>query len=592
MKRRVFTKLLAAFVVLIAVATLVLDFSVRRAWEGSLRAEITRNLEEKVRLFADDATRTPASEYPALANRVAKAVNARATIITQTGLVLADSEAEPDKMENHATRPEFIAALRHGLIGSNTRESHTLGIDFYYVAAPIPNGAVRLAYPLSAVKQAAWEVRRTLLISTLLALLVATLLAAYIARRIDWRLHRMVMFAENIAAGDFSVRLHETAGDEIAVVASALDTTARKLEQSFAALETSRKELETLLNSMFEAVIAVGPDRRVRWANGQMNSLVAHGVRMNEPLIETLREPNLLTAMDAALAQKATATVRASSLRPGRTYEVTVAPMASGGAVAVLHDVTEQVRLEKMRRDFIANVSHELRTPLTSVQGYAESLLENVPAEGANANTREFLEIILKNASRMSRLTQDLLILARVESGEQRFSFEKVGACDLVREAAETFRGVVRERQIALDTECSIEEHVLADRDAMHQVFSNLIDNAIKYGGDHIIVGARMNRKFDEVEFYVRDFGPGISSEHLPRLFERFYRVDKARSVESGGTGLGLAIVKHIVLQHGGQVHAESELGHGATFCFTLPKVSPLTKSNVVEVEQQPFTII
>jgi two-component system, OmpR family, phosphate regulon sensor histidine kinase PhoR len=571
LKRRVFTKLLLAFVVLIAVATLVLDVAVRRAWEASLRNEITRSLEEKVRLFADEAQRTPASEYPALVKRVMTAVNARATIITQTGLVLADSEANPDKMENHATRPEFIQALQHGQLGANTRTSHTLGIDFYYVAAPIPGGAVRLAYPLEALKQAAWHVRKTLLVSSLIALLLATLLAAYIAHQIESRLQRIVAFAEKIAAGDFSARLSETSDDEIAIVASALDTTARKLERSFAALETGRKELETLLNSMFEAVIAVGPDRKVRWANGRMNTLVPRGVRMNEALIETLREPNLLAAIDTAMTTHQTATVRASSLRPGRTYDVTVAPMASGGAVAVLHDVTEQVRVEKTRRDFIANVSHELRTPLTSVQGYAESLLDSVPQNEQNAGTREFLEIILKNASRMSRLTQDLLVLARVESGEQRFRFEPVGACDLVREAAETFRTVIRERNVAFDTECGVDDQVMADRDAIHQVFSNLIDNAIKYGGDHVIVGAR--EKEGAVEFYVRDFGEGIASEHLPRLFERFYRVDKARSRESGGTGLGLAIVKHIVLQHGGQVRAESELGHGSTFFFTLPKV-------------------
>ena len=588
MKRRVFTKLLAAFIVLIAVATLVLDFTVRRAWEASLRAEIERNLEEKVRLFADDAQRTPPAEYPALAARVSKAVNARATIITQAGLVLADSNAEPGRMENHATRPEFIAALQRGQIGSNTRESHTLGIDFYYVAAPIPGGAVRLAYPLAALKETAWQVRKTLLVSSLLALVIATLLAAYVARRIDWRLQRMVMFAENIAAGDFSVRLHETSGDEIAMVASALDRTARKLEQSFAAVETGRKELEALLNGMFEAVIAVGPDRRVRWANGRMTTLLPHGVVMNQPLIESIREPNLLAAIDAAILQHQTGTARVTSLRPGRTYEVTVSPMASGGAVAVLHDITEQVRVEKTRRDFIANVSHELRTPLTSVQGYAESLLDSVPKDEQNNGTREFLEIILKNASRMSRLTQDLLVLARVESGEQRFRFDAVPACDLVREAAETFRGLARDRNVALDTECSVEERVTADRDAIHQVFSNLIDNAMKYGGDHVIVGARAKQR--GVEFYVRDFGQGIPSEHLPRLFERFYRVDKARSRESGGTGLGLAIVKHIVLQHGGQVRAESELGHGATFFFTLPNAAAYTE--LPSYTAQPFTVI
>jgi two-component system phosphate regulon sensor histidine kinase PhoR len=223
-----------------------------------------------------------------------------------------------------------------------------------------------------------------------------------------------------------------------------------------------------------------------------------------------------------------------------------------------------------MRRDFIANVSHELRTPLTSIQGYAETLLE--PATGEMK--REFVEIILQNARRMTTLTEDLLTLARVESGEQRMELETVEASELLENAAHSFRAAAQAKGVELAIEASVDEPVRVDREAVYHVFSNLIDNAMKYAasGRRIVLGAQ--KAEGGVEFYVRDSGPGIAFEHLPRLFERFYRVDKARSRETGGTGLGLAIVKHIVLNHGGAVRVESELHHGSTFYFRLPAAS------------------
>jgi two-component system phosphate regulon sensor histidine kinase PhoR len=241
------------------------------------------------------------------------------------------------------------------------------------------------------------------------------------------------------------------------------------------------------------------------------------------------------------------------------------------GAVAVLHDLTEIERVEKTRRDFIANVSHELRTPLTSIKGYAETLLD---AQAPDGHIREFLEVIRRNAERMARLTEDLLVLARVESGEQKLDIEPVSSRELLEDALAPFRNEAKASSVELALKDSIEVVVEADRDALQQVFGNLIGNALKYAGTggRIELGARPLDT--SVEFYVRDFGPGIASEHLPRLFERFYRVDKARSREGGGTGLGLAIVKHIVLNHGGAVRAESELGHGCTFFFTLPAVA------------------
>jgi two-component system phosphate regulon sensor histidine kinase PhoR len=292
-------------------------------------------------------------------------------------------------------------------------------------------------------------------------------------------------------------------------------------------------------------------------------------------VVETIRDPDFLATVREATATRKVKTARATSIVPGRTFDVTAAPLPGGGAVAVLRDLTETERVEKTRRDFIANVSHELRTPLTSIQGYAETLLDSTPDHGAP--NREFLEIIRKNSGRMSRLTEDLLTLARVESGETRFDVEPVPPSEILHDAEESFREIARAHGIDLHInikDAPVPETlpmVLADREAIHQVFSNLIDNALKYGatGGRVVLGARTVPH--AVEFFVQDFGAGIGSEHLPRLFERFYRVDKARSRESGGTGLGLAIAKHIMLAHGGSIRAESELGHGSTFLFALP---------------------
>ena len=568
MTKRLFLRLLAAFVLVIAVATVTLDISIRRAWEKSLRQEIERSLRQKTLMLAsrvDSADRE--HNLQDMVSQVGQAAGARATVIDISGRVLADSEAAASSMENPAQQPEFVAALK-GEIGIDRRASQPLGVESLYVAAPVSGGAVRLAYPLSDAEAATSQVQRTLLLGSGLAFLVAVALAGALAQFTARRLQRIVQFADRIAGGELTARIAEGSGDEIGQVAAALDKTARHVENNFAALRTSQRQLETLLNSMEDAVIAVGPDDRVQWANQSMDSLVPQGTRLNAPIVETVRDPDFLRAVRGASLARKVFTARATSIVPARTFDVTAAPMPGGGAVAVLRDLTETERVEKTRRDFIANVSHELRTPLTSIQGYAETLLDSAPE---NNHSREFLEIIRKNAHRMSRLTEDLLTLARVESGEQRFDIHSVAAAEILQEAVQNFRELARAHGIDLQVEDSAPDLVSADREAIHQVFSNLIDNALKYAGSggRLVLGAR--RADRGVEFYVRDFGPGIPFEHLPRLFERFYRVDKARSRESGGTGLGLAIAKHIVLAHDGAIRAESELNHGSMFLFTLP---------------------
>ena len=567
MRNRIFLKLLVVFALVIAATTLAFYLAIQGAWESSLRQEIERNLREKTLMFAHRVNSDSTHDLQNLTSQEALAAGARATVIDADGKVLADSEANARAMENHARRPEFVSALK-GDVGSDTRRNRTIGIPFLYVAAPIPGGAVRLAYPLSDVDAATSHVYRTLWLASAIAFVVAVLLAALLAHYTSRRLERIVKFAERISGGDLKARVDEGSGDEIGLVSSALDATARRLEDSFAALETSQHQLETLLNSMQDAVIAVGPDDRVQWANQTMNRLVPQGTRLLAPVVETVRDPDFLRAVRVAGESKRACTARSGSIVPGRTFDVTAAPLPGGGAVAVLRDLTETERVEKTRRDFIANVSHELRTPLTSIQGYTETLLDG---SAENDHAREFLEIIRKNAARMSRLTEDLLTLARVESGEQRFDVQAVSSGELLQEAEESFREVARAQGVELKVEDTAQTEVSADREAVHQVFSNLIENALKYGssGGSVVLGARPSAR--GVEFYVQDFGTGIPSEHLPRLFERFYRVDKARSRESGGTGLGLAIAKHIVLAHDGAIRAESELNHGSRFLFTLP---------------------
>ena len=568
MKSRIFVKLFVAALVIIAACTLSLDLLIHKAWENMLRSEIDTSLRQKTQMFALRVEATPHDSLQKIAEQTSQAAGTRITIINSDGKVLADTEANPDKMENHARRPEFIAAL-HGQVGTSTRMSKTIGVELLYVAVPIPGGAVRMAYPLSAIREANRKIRLDLAEASAMAALLALLLAFLGTQSIGRRLVRITDFAERVAAGDLSARIQESSTDEIAHVASALDKTARKLEEGFNAVETSRQTLETLLNSMQEAVLAVSQDERVLWANQRMERLLPSGVRLGAPLVQSVRDPEILASINAAVTNRDVTMARAAKIFSGRIFDVIAAPMPGGGAVAVLHDQTEIERVEKTRRDFIANVSHELRTPLTSVQGYAETLLDS---RSLPENLREFVDIIRKNASRMARLTEDLLVLARVESGEQNFNFQTAMPQDLLEDAVQTFQEIAASRGIELSMMNTATSAVWVDRDSIHQVFANLIDNAFKYGeqGGKVLIGACDTE--EGVQFYVRDFGAGIPSEHLPRLFERFYRVDKARSRESGGTGLGLAIAKHVVRAHSGQIRAESELNHGSTFYFTLPR--------------------
>jgi two-component system phosphate regulon sensor histidine kinase PhoR len=405
----------------------------------------------------------------------------------------------------------------------------------------------------------------------LIALCFALPVAVWAAGSITRRIKRVVVFARRIADGDLDARLEASSGDEMAAMEAALNQTAERLNSSFAEIESHRQELAAMLDSMQEAVVAVTSDGQVRWFNALMQGIAGTQIRTGRSLVQSVRDPELLSCVRGALEDHEVRTGRASTLAPGRVFEINATPLPGGGALAVLHDVTRIEAAERARRDFIANVSHELRTPLTSIQGYAETLIED-PLPDSEVNI-EFLRIILKNATRMNRLTDDLLALASLDSPDNKLARHPIRASELIEDGIAALGGLVVDSGVELQNAGAPNALVLADPDAMNQVFGNLIENAVKYAGEgrRIKIGARMQDS--EVEFFVQDFGPGIASEHLDRIFERFYRIDKARSRESGGTGLGLAIVKHIVMALGGRAWAESELGAGATFFFALPVV-------------------
>jgi two-component system phosphate regulon sensor histidine kinase PhoR len=561
---KVFTKLLFSFVLVLCIGTAVLDISLRPIVEHSLMDQAEQSLIGKARLLASEARLGNPAGLKDLAMRAAVDSGAQVTVFSHGGIVLASSQDGGAIGENPIEVREALSG------GHKPARAERNGILYVAVAG---NGLIiRLAYPLADIQSTLHLLRRDLLLASLLSLVLATLLAAFLAHRVARRLDRIVIFANRIAAGDLSARVDEGTLDEVSEVAHALDATASRLEESFRALERKQRELAALLDSMQEAVVAVTAAGQVSWSNSVMQRISPLPVREGRSLVHTIRDPEVLACVEGALKTREPHSGKATSVTPGRIFEVNAAPTPGGGAVAVLHDVTEVERAEKTRRDFIANVSHELRTPLTSISGYVETLLEtvlNVPDQA-----KEFLGIILKNATRMNRLTEDLLALASVESGDYKLRTQSVSAAALVEDAIESLAGMVVDSDVVLEAGELTNAMVLADVDSLTQVFGNLIENAMKYGksGKRVLVGARP--KETAVEFFVQDFGPGIAFEHLDRIFERFYRVDKARSRESGGTGLGLAIAKHIVMAHGGEIRVESDLGSGSTFLFTLPYAS------------------
>ena len=508
------------------------------------------------------------------------ASGARVTVISPSGLVLADSQADPSTMENHANRTEIRDAFESGH-GQSERHSVTLGRDllYYAVRQNLPGGSavvLRFALPLARVDEEMGQFRHQLWLASLIILVLAGGASLAVWRGFSGRVERLKRFSQRVALGDFQPLTLERRGDSLGDLALALNETAAHLDQTIRTLTEERNLSAAILASMVEGVAVINGGERLVFANRAFAEILELGVEPKEgsPLVEVARQTELISAVRRVLAGQAAVhgEIAIGTVRQ-RFFAVSVSAVkagASSGAVIVLHDITDLRRLERVRRDFVANVSHEFKTPLTAIQGFTETLLGGALED--EENRRRFLAIILEHARRLARLTDDLLELSQIESERFELDIRPLPVCQFLETCMETTRLRAAEKQLSLTVDCSSGlPEIAGDRRRLAAVLQNLLDNAVQYTplGGRIEVLAHAEGR--EVRFTITDTGIGIPKAEQARIFERFYRVDTARSREVGGTGLGLSIAKHIVEAHGGRVWVESELGQGSSFHFTVP---------------------
>jgi two-component system phosphate regulon sensor histidine kinase PhoR len=501
------------------------------------------------------------------------------TVIDRAGVVLADSRHDPETMENHQARPEVRAALS-GQTGSAVRRSATLDIDFLYYAAPVelpgnPGAVLRLAMPLEQVGASIAAVRLLILKASGFAALLAFALAYVIARNVTGRVRRMEAYATELVNADYSGTLSAEADDELGSVARSLRAMADHFRAMLARLAQESARREAILSGMVEGVLAVDHNLRITFYNEAFTRSIRARAQSSEGLsvLQVIRDPDLRRLLSGVIAGETAARERISPLHAdGHIFEVQAAPLNEQGvvgAIATFHDITELERLERVRKDFVANISHELRTPLAAIQGYAETLLDGALEDPAN--NRKFLEIIVAHTIRLTNLATDLLTLSEIEAERLQTPAEKLSAVELAQDALQMVESQARERHVQVFLGASEDVHILGHKARLERALANLLLNGINYNYPGGEVRVDVRRVDSTVRISVSDDGIGIAFTDISRIFERFYRVDKARSRQTGGTGLGLSIVRNTVERSGGSVTVESELGKGSVFTLTFP---------------------
>ena len=575
--------------VVITAALAATGFALTAKLRARLIDDLSRNLSVQARLAALRAS--AASELPlkagssqAEARALAQACACRATLIAPNGVLAGDSDLDAAALasaENHATRPEVAAAFS-GTPGLASRHSVTVGRDMLYAASPILRagntlGVARLSMPLTEVDRQVGRVRALVLWTTFFALLAALAAVAALARGVARPVREMADAAGRLAAGDYSARVRSLADDELGFLGGTLNELASRVQETVGKLSRDKAQLSAVLDQMSEAVVAVDALDSILVVNPAMSRLlgVSPETARGRRYLETLRHNGIAQLIGRVMNEGRPLAEEIRIFSPEEMiFDAHAAPLTQnggvGGALLVLHDITRLRRLEQMRRDFVANVSHELRTPLASIKGFAETL--RAGAVDDRENRMEFLRTIEEHADHLTKLVDDLLDLAAIESGHRAPRLAAIDLAEALAESARAFAPVAEERRISLEVlpDESLPK-VSVDPDQLRQIMANLLDNALKYTepGGRVTVESEAWRA--GVRVTVRDTGVGIPEAHLPRLFERFYRVDKARAREAGGTGLGLSIVKHLVEAHGGEVSVESRRPGGSSFRFTLP---------------------
>jgi two-component system phosphate regulon sensor histidine kinase PhoR len=519
-----------------------------------------------------------------LADKIGRDLKVRATVIALDGTVLGDSDLNREdiaRMENHKNRPEIKQAISSDL-GESKRYSMTVEKDMLYVASvfgkPVPLGVIRLSVPLSEITFISARLKHLLVVSFIIAFIFAIMIGFVASIFISRPIKEVARTAKSVAQGDFSKKLSIRTGDEIEDLAGSFNYMSDQVRQRIENVTAIKSRLEAVFLSMSEGVIVLDPAGRIIFMNQSLKDLfgIKEDPKGKRP-IEIIRNIEIHEIVEKTLRLKAGVhKEEISVLMPGeKTFLVHGTPVfkekETDGVVLVFHDITELRHLEKIRQDFVANVSHELRTPVTNIKGYAETLLDGAIDDEENA--RDFVKIIHSDSERLARLVNDILDLSRIEAGKLKMNIINFNVRSLAEKVILSLDKQAKDKSIKIENKIPDNiSNLSADEALISQVLLNLMDNAIKYNneGGNISITAHDKGKFTQID--INDTGTGIPEKDLPRIFERFYRVDKARSREMGGTGLGLSIVKHIIQSHGGEVSVKSILGQGSTFSFTIPK--------------------
>jgi two-component system phosphate regulon sensor histidine kinase PhoR len=596
LRRRIALKLTLTLVGFVALSVLAAGFYLGDALERAAVDSLEARLSTAGRLLHDDAMWALAGgsspeELYRWATRAAAAAGARMTLIAADGRVIADSRVAPGdlaRMESHADRPEVRAALA-GRVGRATRRSTTVDAPSLYVAVPVTSGGaakgvLRLALSLTDVTSSFAAIHRVLLAGGLVALAVAAAIGVFVAGRVTRPVVEMEAIARRMAQGQFDQRVPVRSVDETGTLGRALNAMAASLVGKISDLEQERAKATAILDAMVEGVIAVDGHDRILTMNERARAIFGLATRSEgEGFMEVVRNGDLHASLRSSRVTGAGAVSHREVrlLAPVvRTVEVNAVPLVlSGddpgvGVVLVLYDVTDLRRLEQVRTEFVANVSHELRTPLTAIQGYLETLLGGALEEREHA--RRFLEISFRHTERLGRLLNDLTDLSNIELNKVKLALEPVALDEVIDSVLAIMQPRAEARRVTLSAEVARDlPAARADHDRLAQILINLVENAVKYTpeGGRVTVRATAAGP-GGLAVDVVDTGVGIPAADLPRITERFYRVDKARSRELGGTGLGLAIVKHLVIAHGGELTIESTPDRGTTVRFTIPAAS------------------
>jgi len=587
-RRNLFTKLALVFFVLLLGVLAAVDFFADRALRRDYERTGFEQLQAIGRVAQESAPQLSAlppvdageiSSLQTWTRRMASS-GARVTIITAEGLVLADSQADPQTMENHADRPEVVGAMAEGS-GRSIRPSATLHRDLLYYALRQPSATgkpfiMRFALPEETVVQVLGPFRRSLWLASLIILLLAGGIIVLISRSFSERIERLTAFSQRVAEGDFRPQASDGTGDALDRLSHSLNQTSARLDRTIRTLTEERNLSSAILGSMVEGVLVVNGSERVVFANQSFAEILDLKVppQAGSGLVEVVRQTELIEAARKVLhgEPRVESEIVTGTLRQ-HFFAATVASVRAAetnGAVIVLHDITDLRKLERVRRDFVANVSHEFRTPLTAIQGFAETLLAG--AMNDPQNRERFLGIIVEHSRRLARLTEDLLMLSKMDADRLELEMRRIPVGPFVESCIETSmpRALEKDLKLLVNLADRVPD-IAGDRRRLTEVLQNLLDNAIQYtpAGGQIMVSA--GPRSGEVVFTVSDTGIGIPQADQPRIFERFYRVDVARSREVGGTGLGLSIAKHLVETHGGRIWVESEVGRGSQFHFSVP---------------------